>query len=131
MEVPYKRSAAIIITTVAGVNFLNVMGSGILIVALPTIAEGLGLSTELLLCPASIYALCCGCTLLLAGSLADIIGRRISFVAGCLLYSAFTLACGLSQTGMQLIVFRGFQGVTISFCLTTDVGIISTSFPAN
>jgi MFS family permease len=32
---------------------------------------------------------------------------------------------------MQLIVFRGFQSVTISFCLTTAVGIISTSFPAN
>jgi len=49
MKVPYKRSTAIIITTVAGINFLNVMGSGILTVALPTIAEGLGLSTELLL----------------------------------------------------------------------------------
>lgn len=49
MEVPYKRSAAIIITTVAGVNFLNVMGSGILTVVLSTTVEGLGLSTELLL----------------------------------------------------------------------------------
>jgi hypothetical protein len=49
MEVSYKRRAAIIITTVAGVNFLNVMGFRILTVALPTIVEGLGLSTELLL----------------------------------------------------------------------------------
>lgn len=32
---------------------------------------------------------------------------------------------------MQFIVFRGFQGVTISLCLTTAVGIISTYFPAN
>ncbi|PMD38019.1 hypothetical protein L207DRAFT_462485 [Hyaloscypha variabilis F] len=56
MEVSYKRRAAIIITTVAGVNFLNVMGFRILTVALPTIVEGLGLSTELLLWPALIYA---------------------------------------------------------------------------
>ena len=55
MEVPYKRSTAIIITTVAGINFLNVMGSGILTVALPTIAEGLGLSTELLLSVARMH----------------------------------------------------------------------------
>jgi hypothetical protein len=47
--VPYKHRAAIIITIVAGANFLNVMGSGILTVALPTIAEGLVLTTELLL----------------------------------------------------------------------------------
>ena len=49
------RSAAIIIT-VAGVNFLNTLGSGTLTVALPAIAKDLGLSRELLLWPASIYA---------------------------------------------------------------------------
>ncbi|KAK0099390.1 hypothetical protein ONS96_008418 [Cadophora gregata f. sp. sojae] len=80
--------------------------------------------------PASIYALTCGCTLLLAGSLADILGRRITFLVGTSLYSAFTLGCGLSPTGTSLIIFRGFQGLSISLYLTTAVGIISTSFPA-
>jgi MFS family permease len=41
--------------------------------------------------------------------MADIIGRRITFLVGCGLYSAFTLGCGLSKT--------------------TAVGIISTTFP--
>ncbi len=41
--------AAAVIVTVAGVNFLNATGSGILTVALPTIAKDLGLSKELLL----------------------------------------------------------------------------------
>ena len=44
-----KRRAAAIIITVAGVNFLDSVGSGLLTVALPTIAEDLGLSKELLL----------------------------------------------------------------------------------
>lgn len=44
-----KRRAALVITTVAGVNFLNTMGSGILTVALPTMAKDLGLGVELLL----------------------------------------------------------------------------------
>jgi hypothetical protein len=42
------RSAAIIVT-VAGVNFLNTLGSGILTVALPQIAKDLHLSREILL----------------------------------------------------------------------------------
>ena len=42
------RSAAVIIT-VAGVNFLNTLGSGILTVALPQIAKDLHLSREILL----------------------------------------------------------------------------------
>ena len=44
-----KRRAAVIVVTVAGVNFLNTMGSGILTVALPTIARSVGLGVELLL----------------------------------------------------------------------------------
>lgn len=43
------RRAAAIIITVAGVNFLNTMGSGILTVAFPRIALDLGISRELLL----------------------------------------------------------------------------------
>lgn len=44
----YARSSAIIIT-VAGINFLNTLGSGLLTVALPTIAKELHLAQELLL----------------------------------------------------------------------------------
>jgi MFS family permease len=66
-------------------------------------------------------SLICGCTLLIAGSMADIIGRLITSLVGCGLYSAFTLDCGLSKTGATMIIFRGFQGILISLCLTTDV----------
>lgn len=61
--------------------------------------------------------------------MADIIGRRKVFLVGCFLCSIFTLGCGLSKTGTALIIIRGFQGVSISLCLTTAVGIITTSFP--
>jgi len=61
--------------------------------------------------------------------MADIIGRRKVFLVGCFLCSCFTLGCGLAQTGTSLIVFRGFQGIAISLCLTTAVGIITNSFP--
>ncbi|KAH7327420.1 major facilitator superfamily domain-containing protein [Rhexocercosporidium sp. MPI-PUGE-AT-0058] len=125
-----RRRATAVVTTVAGVNFLNTMGSGILTVALPTMAKDLGLGIGLLLWPASIYALTSGCTLLLAGSLADILGRRPTFLVGSTLYSFFTLGCGLSPSGTSLIIFRGLQGLSISLCLTTAVGIVSTSFPA-
>lgn len=51
-DVPHNfskgRSAAIILT-VAGVNFLNTLGSGTLTVALPQIAKDLALPREILL----------------------------------------------------------------------------------
>jgi MFS family permease len=79
--------------------------------------------------PVSIYALTCGCTLLLLGSVSDVVGSRPMYLTGCVLQSGFTLACGLSQTGTQLIVFRAFAGVAISFCLPSAVSIITSTFP--
>ena len=80
--------------------------------------------------PASIFALTCGCTLLLLGSLTDIVGSRLMYLLGCLSQCAFTLACGLSKTGTQLILFRAFSGVAASFCLPSAVSIVNNTFPA-
>lgn len=79
--------------------------------------------------PVSIYALTGGCTLIPAGAVADVVGNRVIYLLGCLLQSAFTLACGLSQNALQLIVFRALAGVAISFCLPTAVSLITTYFP--
>jgi MFS family permease len=50
------------------------------------------------------------------------------YLLGCALQSAFTLSCGLSQTGMQLIVFRALAGVAISFCLPSSVSLVTNLF---
>lgn len=39
------------------------------------------------------------------------------------------LACGLSKTGLQLILFRAMQGMAVSLCLPTAISIITSSFP--
>lgn len=52
------------------------------------------------------------------------------YLIGCAFYSAFTLGCGLSSSALSIIVFRALQGIAISFCLTTAVGIITNSFAA-
>lgn len=51
------------------------------------------------------------------------------YLLGCLLQCLFTLACGVSKTGAELIVFRGLSGIAASFCLPSAVSIINTSFP--
>lgn len=75
------------------------------------------------------YALTCGCTLLVLGSIADVVGSRIMYLTGCVLQSIFTLACGLARNGLQLILFRALAGIAISFCLPSAVSIITNTFP--
>lgn len=78
--------------------------------------------------PQSIQSLTCGCTLLLLGSLADIFGNRRLYLLGCLLQGLSSLACGLSHSGTQLIIFRAFTGISSSFCLPSAVSIINNTF---
>ncbi|KAL6707788.1 hypothetical protein ACN47E_003688 [Coniothyrium glycines] len=128
-EAPGTGTTAIVLVTVVCVTMISSMLSGVTTVTLPTMARELHLAPSVLLWPISIYALTCGCTLLLLGSVADVVGARPMYLIGCVLQSAFTLACGLAQNGTQLIVFRAFAGVAISFCLPSAVSIITGTFP--
>jgi MFS family permease len=123
-----RMKASIIIVTVASMQGLNSTLNGILTVALPSIASDLHLGDDLLLWPAAVFALVSGCTLLLSGSVSDVLGARIMYMTGCVLLAAFTLANGLARTGIELIIFRAFSGLAISFCLPSAVSIITKSF---
>ncbi|KAF2848213.1 MFS general substrate transporter [Plenodomus tracheiphilus IPT5] len=128
-DVPGKGTTAIVLIAVVCVTMISSMLSGVTVITLPTMARELHLAPSVLLWPVSIYALTCGCTLLLLGSIADVVGARPMYLIGCFLQSGFTLACGLSRSGTQLIVFRAFAGIAISFCLPSAVSIITGTFP--
>lgn len=124
-----KIKGITVIVTLAGISFLNTMGSGILIAALPRIASDVELSDALILWPAAVYALAAGCLLLIFGAAADAIGAKIVWITGSYLFVVFTVALGLAKTGLQVILFRTFLGVAISMCLPTAVSLITNTFP--
>ncbi|KAI0100557.1 major facilitator superfamily domain-containing protein [Nemania sp. FL0031] len=124
-----KAAGITVIVTLAGVSFLNTMGSGILIAALPTMARDVGLPPGLMLWPASVYALAAGALLLIFGAAADVVGAKLMWVSGSFLFIAFTLGIGFARTGIQLILFRTFQGIAIAMCLPTAVSLITNTFP--
>ncbi|KFY40060.1 hypothetical protein V494_03671 [Pseudogymnoascus sp. VKM F-4513 (FW-928)] len=124
-----KWRATVIIGTVACITLINSMLAGILVVSLPTMARELGLSQDLLLWPASVSALACGCTLLLSGSIADVAGGRRIYLIGVFLMAVTTIACGVCKTSIQLILFRAAQGVALSLCLPSSVILITSNIP--
>lgn len=124
-----KWRASIIIGTVACINLTNSMLGGILVVSLPSMARELGLSQDLLLWPAGVNALACGCMLLLSGSIADVVGARKVYLLGAFLLTMTTIACGVCNTGLQLILFRAAQGVAVSLCIPSSVILITSNIP--
>ncbi|KAJ4358620.1 uncharacterized protein N0V89_003204 [Didymosphaeria variabile] len=112
------------------IGFWASFTNGIITVGLPVIARSISLERALYLWPQSVYGLTSGAVLLIAGSVADIVGARSVELLGVFLLGAMTLACGLSQTGIQLVVFRAIQGVALAMHLPASVSIITAAVPA-
>jgi MFS family permease len=112
------------------INFFGSFASGIITVGLPAIALSISLERSLYLWPSSVYSLTSGAALLIAGSVADIVGARHVEVCGISLLGIFILACGLSQTGTQLVVFRALQGIALAMHIPASVSIVAAAAPA-
>lgn len=111
------------------VNFFGSFTSGIITVGLPIIASSISLQRSLYLWPSSVYSLTSGAALLIAGSVADIIGARHVEVCGIFFLGIFILVCGFSQTGIQLVVFRALQGIALAMHIPASVSIITSAVP--
>jgi EmrB/QacA subfamily drug resistance transporter len=109
-------------------QFVVVLDIAIVNVALPSIQEDLGFSQENLQWVISAYALIFGGFLLLGGRLADILGRRIVFMAGLVVFSLGSLLCGLAWSEESLILARGMQGLGAATVTPSALSILTTTF---
>jgi MFS family permease len=58
-----------------------------------------------------------------------VVGNRSINLGGCFLLGLLILASGLARTGIELILFRAFQGISISMCFPTSISILTDTFP--
>jgi EmrB/QacA subfamily drug resistance transporter len=108
--------------------FMVILDVAIVNVALPTIGDDLELSRDTLQWIVTAYSLAFGGFLLLGGRAADLLGRRRVFMAGMVLFTGGSLACGLAESGTQLIVFRALQGLGGAIVSPATLAIISDAF---
>lgn len=110
-------------------QFVDVLDVNAVIVALPTMGRELGFAPEGLQWVVTVYVLFFGGFLLLAGRLADLIGRRRMFVVGLALFATSSLLCGLAWSPMALVAFRAVQGLGAAVVAPAALSIIATTFP--
>jgi MFS family permease len=110
-------------------QFVDVLGVTIVIVALPAIGRDLGLAERDLHWVASVYALCFGGFLLLAGRAADLYGRRRLFAAGLALLTVASMACGLAGSPAMLLAGRALQGLGAAVAVPAALSLLTTIFP--
>jgi len=123
-----KKGKGILLLVLAAAQFMVVLDSSIVNVALPSILKGLSFSPENLQWVVTAYILAFGGFLLLGGRAADLFGRRRIFLIGLIGFTAGSMLAGAAQTEMMMIVSRALQGLTAAFMSPAALSILLTEY---
>jgi EmrB/QacA subfamily drug resistance transporter len=122
-----RRWIALIVVCFA--MLMNILDQTIVNVALPTIQRDLHFSQASLAWVIDAYLITFAGTLLLAGRLGDLIGRKKVFLVGVALFTAASMACGAADSQFLLISARFVQGLGAALSSSVILAIIVADFP--
>jgi EmrB/QacA subfamily drug resistance transporter len=117
--------------TLAGVMlamFLSSLDQTIVGTAMPRIIVDLGGFTQYTWVTTA-YIITSAVTVPIVGKLIDMYGRKNFYIAGIAIFILFSLACGLSNSMTQLIIFRGAQGIGGGIMMANAFTVVGDLFP--
>ncbi|MCJ7514413.1 MAG: MFS transporter [Dehalococcoidia bacterium] len=120
-----------VMVTLAGVLmaiFLSSLDATIVGTAMPRIIADLGGFAHYTWL-ATAYLVTSTVVLPITGKLTDMYGRKHFYTAGITLFILGSLLCGLSQTLIQIIFFRGLQGIGAGIMMANAFTVIGDLFP--
>ncbi len=75
------------------------------------------------------YMLASAITVPIYGKLSDIFGRRNLYIIGIIIFLVGSVLCGAAQSMLQLILFRGIQGIGGGAIFVNSFAVIADVFP--
>ncbi|HZT84573.1 MAG TPA: MFS transporter [Gaiellaceae bacterium] len=108
--------------------FMLLLDITVVNVALPKIEKELRTSFTELQWVVDAYALTLAATMLNAGSLGDLLGRKRIFLVAIALFTIASALCGAATSPVWLIVARGAQGIGGAGMFAVSLAIISQEF---
>src|ERR671936_1618811 len=123
-----SRLGLFTLVLLCAVQFLDIVDSAIVNVALPSIQHSLGFSQQNLQWVASGYILTYGGFLLLGGRLADLLGRRRMLLTGLTVFAITSLTAGLANDSGLLVGARLVQGIGAALMAPAALSELTTSF---
>jgi EmrB/QacA subfamily drug resistance transporter len=112
------------LVVLAFAQFITIMDTSIIGVALPDIQQALGFSPEGLSWVFNAYVIAFGGLLLLGGKLGDLFGARNVFAAGLVVLIAGSLVAGLADTEAVELIGRAVQGVGSALIAPTALSLL-------
>src|SRR3954467_1664793 len=109
-------------------QLMVVLDATIVNIALPSAQKDLGFSNDDRQWIVTAYALAFGSLLLLGGRIADLFGRKWTFVVGLLGFAIASSLGGAAQTFGVLVAARALQGAFGALLAPSALGLLTTTF---
>ena len=77
----------------------------------------------------TVYIITSAITIPIIGKLTDMYGRKRFYMAGIAIFTVASVLSGLSQSMLQLIIFRGIQGIGAGTMIANAFTVIADIFP--
>src|SRR6202795_3659854 len=122
-----RRKQMTLAATILGSSMAFIDGS-VVNVALPAIQQALQANAASTQWIVNGYLLLLGALVLVGGSAADLYGRRKIFLIGIALFTAASIACGLSPDITTLIVSRAVQGLGAALLTPASLAMLGATF---
>jgi len=119
----------LVLASVASGSFLATIDGSIVNISLPVLEHEMAASFALVEWVALAYMLTVGTLMLLAGRLADMIGKKYLYISGFIVFTIGSALCGLSLNIGMLIAFRVFQALGAVMLAALGTAIITEAFP--
>jgi EmrB/QacA subfamily drug resistance transporter len=120
-----QRWTLLVVCLATGVLLLNVSAPS---VTLPAVGRDLGADLSVLQWVISGYSLALAATLLTAGTLADLVGRRRMFLGGLAGFAAASVLCAVAPSALVLIAGRAAQGLAGAVLLSSSLALLAQDF---
>ncbi|WP_336857244.1 MFS transporter [Sinomonas albida] len=124
-----RRAPWLVVATVCIGAFMGQLDASIVTLAVPPITTELHASLGEVEWVALVYLLVLVGTISAVGRLADMLGRKLFYTYGFVLFTLASLACGLAPDLPWLIAARAVQAVGAAMLQSNSVALIRTSMP--
>lgn len=124
---PCRRKPYALAATILGSSMAFIDGS-VVNVALPAMQSEFGASVAAMQWIVNAYLLFLGSLVLVGGAMGDKLGRRNVFIAGIVVFTLASIACGLAPNEGALIAARAAQGFGAAFFVPSSLAIIGAIY---
>src|SRR5688572_32971093 len=124
-----QRHHTLILLNVCVGQFIVGLDQRALLVALPTLTHTFNTSLTTIQWVLLIYDLLLIGTVITAGRLGDLFGRRRFYAAGFLVFVLSSALCGAAQSAWQIIFFRGLQAIEVPMLSANVRPLRLSAFP--